>query len=105
MLLYKNYRAYILQPFLDLYKEWHDILPYHEFSKRIEDFLQMNNICLFDLRHVNTNVFLTYLLSLKQKDGFFLAFLATMVNDQHLCILYLNLAINLIMMKNKLFQK
>ena len=31
----------------------------------------MNDICPFDIRHVNTNDFLTYLLSLKQKDDFF----------------------------------
>ena len=71
---YQNNRTYILQPYLDLYKEWHDTLLDHEFSKCVKNSLQMNDIHPFDLRYVNTNVFLTYLLSLKQKDVCYFSF-------------------------------
>ena len=94
MFLNKNYKTYILQPNLDLYKEWDETLLTHDYS------LQMNNICPFDLPYVNTKVFLTYLLSLKREYGTFFTFFATMVNNQHLCISYLNLAANLMMMKH-----
>ena len=44
------------------------------FSKNIKDSLQMNSICPFDLDLVKTDVFLTYLLSLKREDGTFFSF-------------------------------
>ena len=72
--LFHNYRSYILQPYLDQYKEWYDNESTKNFSKNIKDSLQMNSICPFDLDLVKTDVFLTYLLSLKREDGTFFSF-------------------------------
>jgi len=72
--LFHNYRSYILQPYLDQYKEWYDNESTKTFSKNIKDSLQMNSVCPFDLELVNTDVFLTHLLSLKREDGTFFSF-------------------------------
>ena len=42
--------------------------------KNVEASLQMNTVCPFDLKLVNTNVILTYLLSVKRENYTILSF-------------------------------
>ena len=50
----------------------------------------MKTVSLFDLQFVNNNVFLTFLLSVKEKTTYFLVFHAMMANSLLSCILYHN---------------
>ena len=67
--LFKNYCNVILQPYADEYKEWHENESSNIFAKTVRDSLQMNSICSFDLQQVNTDVFRTYLLSIKRSNN------------------------------------
>ena len=72
--LFKNYLHVILQPYANEYKEWYENETSDLIAKKVRDSLQMNSICPFDLQQVNTDVFPTYLLSIKRSNNEYFSF-------------------------------
>ena len=85
--LFKNYCQVILQPYADEYKEYYENELLDFFAEKVRDSLQMNSICSFDLQQVNSNVFLTYLLSIKKSNNAYLRFSCYDGKRLALCIL------------------
>ena len=61
VIIFKNYRSYILPPYIDQYKEWYENESTIKFAKNVKASSQ-------DLQLVNTDVFLTDLLSVKREN-------------------------------------
>ena len=72
--LMEHYPSLILPEFLDRYMDLKANEEKKLFVKGVKDSLEMNRVCPIDVKRLEPDVFLTYLLSVKRPDGSYFSF-------------------------------
>ena len=72
--LMEHFPQLLMPPFLEMYRDMKAIEAKKLFVKGVKESLKMNTVCPVDLKKLQTDVFLTYLLSVKRGDGSFFSF-------------------------------
>jgi len=81
--LVENYPEVLLPKFLESYELMKEVEDKKLFVKFVKESLEMNSVCLIDVKKLNVEVFMTYLLSLKCSNRIFLVFPATTSRGLH----------------------
>ena len=81
--LFENFPEILLPDFLESYKLVKEVEEKKLFVKYVKDSLEMSSVCPIDVKKLQADIFMTYLLSLKRCDGNFLAIPAMTAKGLH----------------------